>query len=66
MKLELNVGQIVDEYRCKLRATESDLDGERVALRRIQDLANQVRPQAFLVRCHHHPKRAPSHVANTV
>ena len=42
--------QIVDEYRCKLRAAERGLDGEKVALRRIQDLANEARPQALLVR----------------
>ena len=42
--------QIVDEYRCKLRAAERGFDGEKVALRRIQDLANEARPQALLVR----------------
>ena len=50
--------KIVDEYRCKLRSTESGLDGEKVALRRIQDLANEVRPQALLVRNHGHRRRA--------
>jgi len=46
--LNILLKQIVDEYRCKLRATESGLDGEKVALKRIQDLANQVRPQSLL------------------
>lgn len=58
--------KIVDEYRCKLRATERGLDGEKVALRRIQDLANQVRPQALLVRNHDHCRRPSSQVANMV
>ena len=40
----------MDEYRCKLRAAERGFDGEKVALRRIQDLANEARPQALLVR----------------
>jgi maintenance of mitochondrial morphology protein 1 len=44
--------QIVDEYRCKLRATEGVSNGEKVALQRIQDLANEVRPQPLLVRSH--------------
>ena len=41
--------KIVDEYRCKLRDTERGLDGEKVALRRVQDLVNRVRPQTLLV-----------------
>jgi len=62
----LNPQKIVDEYRCKLRATEGGLDGEKVALRRIQDLANEVRPQALLVRSHDHRHRASSQAASTV
>jgi len=46
--------KIVDEYRCKLRATERGLDGEKVALRRVQDLVNRIRPQALLVSDHDH------------
>lgn len=42
--------QIVDGHRCKLRVAESRLNGEKAALRRIQDLANEVRPGAPLVR----------------
>ncbi|KAF9651396.1 hypothetical protein BDM02DRAFT_3110846 [Thelephora ganbajun] len=52
--LNVLLKQIVDEYRCKLRATERGLDGEKVALRRIQDLANEVRPQAVLGPIHIH------------
>ncbi|KAF9778165.1 hypothetical protein BJ322DRAFT_1015029, partial [Thelephora terrestris] len=42
---------ILGEYRCKLSATDRGLDGEKekVALRRIQDLANAARPQTLLV-----------------
>ncbi|KAF9778184.1 maintenance of mitochondrial morphology protein 1 [Thelephora terrestris] len=48
--------QIVDEYRCKLRATDRGLDGEKekVALRRIQELANTARPQTLLGPIHIH------------
>lgn len=46
--LNVLLKQIVDEYRGKVRATERGLDGEKVALRRIQELANKVRPQALL------------------
>ena len=58
--------KIVDEYRCKLRATERGLDGEKVALRRVQDLVNQVRPQALLVSEHDHCCYTLSQEANTV
>ena len=50
--------KIVDEYRCKLRATELGLDGEKVALRRVQDLVNRVRPQALLVSDRDHYRHA--------
>ena len=51
--------KIVDEYRCKLRATERGLDGEKVALRRVQDLVNRVRPQTLLVSDHDHYRHTP-------
>ena len=57
---------MVDEYRCKLRATERGLDGEKVALRRVQGLANRVRPQTLLVSTHDHCRHASSQIANTV
>jgi hypothetical protein len=66
MRLGLNTKKIVDEYRCKLRATESGLDGEKVALKRIQDLANEIRPQALLVRSHDPSRRTSFQVMNTV
>ena len=65
-RLGLNPQKIVDEYRCKLRATETGLDGEKVALRRIQDLANKVRPQALLVRNHNRRRSTSAQVVNTV
>jgi len=40
--------QVVDEYRCKLRADENGLEGPKVVLRRIQAFANEMRPQALL------------------
>ena len=66
MTFGLNPKKIVDEYRCKLRATERGLDGEKVALRRIQDLANEIRPQTLLVRNHDHRPRASSQVVDAV
>ena len=58
--------KIVDEYRCKLRATERGLDGDKVALRRVQDLVNRVRPQTLLVSDHHRHRHAPSQISNTI
>lgn len=52
--LNVLLKQIVEEYRCKLRTTEGALDGEKVALRRIQDLVNEARPQALLGPVHIH------------
>ena len=58
--------KIVDEYRCKLRATERGLDGEKVALRRVQDLANKVRPQGMLVSSHDHHRRPSTRFTTAV
>ena len=58
--------KIVDEYRCKLRATERGLDGEKVALRQVQDLVNRVRPQTLLVSDRGRYHYAPSQIVNMV
>ena len=63
-RLGLNPYEIVDEYRCKLGATERGLDGEKVALRRIQDLANEIRPQTLLVRSRSRRRRETSQAVN--
>jgi len=39
---------VVDEYRSKLRGTERGLDGEKAILRRVQDMANLLRPHSLL------------------
>lgn len=57
---------MVDEYRCKLRATERELDGEKVALKRVQELANQVRPQTLLVSVQDRCRCPSSQIANTI
>ena len=46
--------QIVDEYRFGFGATDNALDEEEesIALKQIQDLVNEARPQTLLVRSH--------------
>ena len=45
----LNFFQVLDIYRLKIRDELSGIEGDEVARRKIEELANRVRPPGFLV-----------------